>query len=472
VRGLLAACTALPFALSATTVRAGDLHAEGGQFVDSAGRVVMLRGVNVAGDPKVPPFAVIDRAELLDPLPGLGMNVLRFLFTWEAFEPGLGVYNQAYLDYYRNAVDWAWERGIYVIVDIHQDAFSRFTLGGCGEGFPIWALPPEVPIHQPDNSAACRRWGLRMNVDGEMQFAWREFFRGTNGVRGRYLDMMDFLAGVFAGHPGVIGYDLINEPWADEVSELAPLYEEAAARIRARDPNAILFIEPTALVSSGEVSLLPQPSFDNFAYAAHYYEGSVVIVGEWFGNPLDAPITRMKDKAAALGAPLFVGEFGAPAPGVTAPLYMAEYYRLLNADFTSSAQWVYTPGWTPELKDGWNAEDFSIVDDAGDLRANFRPRAYPQKTAGQPIAMEAAEAAPGVDERFEFVWLHDPAKGGTEIFVPATALFGAAGPFFSLAGESLSCSYATALERTLVCTSPVAGLKRIEVRACLPAECP
>ena len=232
----------------ATAADAGTLRAEGSQFLDARGRVVMLRGVNIAGNSKVPPFAVVDQPEMLDPLPRLGLNVLRFLFTWEAFEPTPGVYDQDYLTYYRNAVDWAWQRGIYVILDIHQDGFSRYTLGGCGEGFPQWALPPEVPVHTPDNSDACKRWGLRMNVDGEMQFAWREFFRGANGVRDRYLDMMGFLAGVFNGHPGVIGYDLINEPWGDEVTELAPLYEETAARIRAQDPTGIIFIEPTALL--------------------------------------------------------------------------------------------------------------------------------------------------------------------------------------------------------------------------------
>lgn len=461
---LLGAALALP-------ASAGDLRAEGGQFVDAAGRVVVLRGVNIAGNSKVPPFAVIDHPALLDPLPAIGMNVLRFLFTWEAFEPEPGVYNQAYLDYYRNAVDWAWQRGIYVILDIHQDGFSRYTLGGCGEGFPVWALPPEVPIHTPDNSETCKRWGLRMNVDGEMQFAWSEFFRGANGIRNRYLDMMEFLAGVFAGHPGVIGYDLLNEPWGDELTELPQLYEDTAARIRAQDPNGILFIEPTALVSSGQLSVLPQPSFDNFSYAAHYYEGSVVIVGEWFGNSIKEPIDQMKLKAAQLGGPLFVGEFGAPGPGVTAGAYIAEYYRQLNKGFVSSAQWVYTPGWTPELKDGWNDEDFSIVDDAGKLRGNFRPRAYPQKTAGIPISMEATDAAPGIAEKFEFVWIHHPGKGATEIYLPIQALFGGADLLWTLGGEALTCSYETALERRLLCTSPVAGLKRIEVRACAEGEC-
>ena len=48
----------------------------------------------------------------------------------------------------------------------------------------------------------------------------------------------------FAGNPAVLGYDLLNEPWGDEVTEIGPLYEDIAARIRKHDANAILFIGP------------------------------------------------------------------------------------------------------------------------------------------------------------------------------------------------------------------------------------
>ena len=51
-------------------------------------------------------------------------------------------------------------------------------------------------------------------------------------------------AETFANNPAVIGYDLLNEPFGDEVKEIGPLYEDVAARIRKHDQNAILFIEP------------------------------------------------------------------------------------------------------------------------------------------------------------------------------------------------------------------------------------
>ena len=54
------------------------------------------------------------------------------------------------------------------------------------------------------------------------------------------------LAETFADNPAVIAYDLLNEPFGDEVREIGPLYEDVAARIRKHDTKAILFIEPQA----------------------------------------------------------------------------------------------------------------------------------------------------------------------------------------------------------------------------------
>ena len=51
-------------------------------------------------------------------------------------------------------------------------------------------------------------------------------------------------AETFADNPAVIGYDLLNEPFGDEVTQIGPLYEDVAARIRIHDTKAILFIEP------------------------------------------------------------------------------------------------------------------------------------------------------------------------------------------------------------------------------------
>jgi hypothetical protein len=48
----------------------------------------------------------------------------------------------------------------------------------------------------------------------------------------------------FAGMPGVVGYDMINEPYG-EAQILTDLYEEIAKNIRSQDPDGILFLSPS-----------------------------------------------------------------------------------------------------------------------------------------------------------------------------------------------------------------------------------
>ena len=166
------------------------LRAAGEHFVDRGGRVVLLRGVNVSGASKVPPFVPNDDAAALDRLRDLGMNVIRMPFLWEAYEPEAGRYDERYLDAMKGVARDAWSRGLHVIVDFHQDGFSRFSIDGCGSGFPSWVVPPGVGADRPDNSEArCASWGLKMMLDVGMHRSWSAFYRNERGVRDAFLRM-------------------------------------------------------------------------------------------------------------------------------------------------------------------------------------------------------------------------------------------------------------------------------------------
>ncbi len=427
------------------------LSVDGRWFKDPAGRVVLLRGVNVAGNSKVPPFVPFSDMSKLDALHDWGMNVVRLVFTWEAYEPLSEEYDEAYLDALATIAEAAWARGLYVIVDFHQDGYSRHLAQGCGDGFPKWALPPEVSADAPDNSDACHDWATKVALDNDVHTAFGAFYADTYGVRTRYLDLMARLAKRFGPIEGVIGYDLFNEPWGWEDSELAPLYEDAAVAIRAHHPDAILFVEGHITTNTGiDQTELPKPTFGNFAYAPHFYESLALVSGIWSGLPTatDVAYFTMTSKADDWNVPLFIGEFGIGATAINGLGYVDLQYERMNDHLASGAYWNYTPGWSAAHKDGWNGEDLSLVDDVGNTRPTFRNRAYARRITGTPTALEVSPTSITLE------WQHVPALGQTEIYVPFAGAIQAT-------GEGLGCWFEQ--DTVVLCQSDDAGKKQVTI---------
>lgn len=138
------------------------LTIEDGQFRDSDGRQVVLRGINVAGDTKLPsepeqpsqvaddffdgdnvtfrkrPFTKDDAPAHFARLKRYGFNTIRYLFTWEAIEAaGPGKYDEQYIQHTIEILRLAKNYGFYIFMDPHQDVWSRFT---GGSGAPLWTI--------------------------------------------------------------------------------------------------------------------------------------------------------------------------------------------------------------------------------------------------------------------------------------------------------------------------------------------
>ena len=107
---------------------------------------------------------------------------------------------------------------------------------------------------------------------------------GGVGIRTRFTRMLGHVSARFARHASVAGYDIMNEPNAfsvEQVAALSDLYTDALAAIRAGERSRhgfahLVFFEPGALWS--DFSLGTPSDFehdDNIVFAPHIYRGGI-----------------------------------------------------------------------------------------------------------------------------------------------------------------------------------------------------
>jgi len=220
----------------------------------------MLRGANLGGSSKVPrrpdgathvregfldhrhvsfvgrPFALEEAEEHFARLSQWGLTFLRFLVTWEAVEhAGPGIHDQEYLDYLRAVIAGAGRHGIHVLIDPHQDVWSRWC---GGDGAPGWTLEaagfdlarldetgaaithqaigdPLPQMIWPTNSGKLAAATMFTLFFGGNDFAPRTTVRGEaiqEYLQRHYIAAVSAVARRLKDLPNVVGYDTMNEP--------------------------------------------------------------------------------------------------------------------------------------------------------------------------------------------------------------------------------------------------------------------
>ena len=410
---------------SGYTATAGELKVDHGKFVDKQGAEVILRGFNYGYklyNHRVPPLTLAKTTEGsvkdMKAMNALGANAVRLLFDWDAYEGAApGVYNEEYLDYYEAAVKAAREQGIYVIVDYHQDAFSRWTLHGCGQGAPQWAIPSGYKVYTPNNdSYVCRYWTLFTFFEtGKLNALFDAFYQKGNPARENLLVVYEKIARRLAGLDNVLGYEIMNEPLGSK-DLYVQFFVDMAHRVRKIDPTAIMFLDNGPLEGAGVQKIeIVDPKIDNLAYAPHYYNAQMFVFYTWLWGRYEPVAETFHQTAKSLNAAVILAEYGAHVFRSAQP-YLTMILDDLDKQGDSGLQWMYASDWTPENQDRWNHEDFSVVDDHGAIRSNYIIRPFVRRVAGHYGSFEVKkEKGKAVAN---FFWNADFSKGKTEIFIP------------------------------------------------------
>jgi endoglycosylceramidase len=398
-----AAGTATPPARAAGA--AAEVGHEGRWLVDRSGRVLVLHGVNmVAKRPPYLPSALGFGADDARFLRAQGFSTVRLGIILAGLEPQAGVFDDAYLEGIVRTIGVLRRAGLLVLVDVHQDYFTQST---GGEGFAEWM----VTRRAPDGSAA--------RPDA---FPFDGFWADDGGVQAAFAEAWRHIAARLRAVPGVLGYDLFNEPFpgsreqecarlegcpAFDRGVLNPFYRRVIAAVRAADRRRMVFYEPQVIFNQGAASSIGRLGDARAGFSFHVYCSE---------RPSTPPCSQRRagafanaERQAARGRDaLLLTEFGATDD-------LAEIGRVLDlADRhrVGWQEWAY-----------WNEDPCCARDHEGLVRSLGAPpagdnvkadklavlaRPYPRAVAGTPRRW-AWSASRGV---FTAEWSTARAGGG------------------------------------------------------------
>ena len=417
------------------------------QIVDANGRTVLLRGVNLNGirddyvDSATPlqtpyptnaaayangacpargsgvptiPICSLDAAQLQS----FGYDAVRLPVSWSLLEPQLGTIDQNYIERIAQIVGWFKAAGIYTVIDMHQDAWSKYVFTAPGvicpppfnpvsgaheaDGAPQWASTHLTPV--------CMLDGIR-EIDPAVEEDFQKFWSNLPGPDGvglqdHFTRVVTALVSRFHDEPAVAGYELFNEPLPGllvvpelvDLTETFPFYARVIAAAVKAEPgfSQLFFIEPDALrnVTDQRSEFTPWSLFSrypNVVYAPHIYThvftpdaelASLLpsaILAPLF--PLSSGYSNAVGDARALKLPLWVGEFG---NGVSDDATILRgHYQYEDQYSIGSSLWLWKQDGNADNSDGFAVMHGPFPTGvAFHSRVNYTSRIYPLYTAG------------------------------------------------------------------------------------------
>jgi endoglycosylceramidase len=352
------------------------LDSDGSHLRDDRGRIALLHGVNARVEgvfdvtfddgrepvEEVPPLTDADCRRMR----ALGFDHLRLPINWSGVEPQRDVYDEAYLARVDAAITCAANAGLLVVVDLHQDAYSK-EIGE--DGAPLWAIvpPPDMLLEGPLTDLGARR------TSAQVTRAFDSFFApgDPHGLQAEFIAMLEHLGARWGEHPAVIGFEIFNEPTVG-FALVDAFNIAAAAALRAAAPQKLVFFEPSAVRNFTDgVPTASEPFPTTGAvYAPHIYtfifRADQTAMENLQPSDLEGSVMLARAEADAWQTPLWIGEYGAGPTQANSDLWIDVEHELHDRYLASNAFWL----WKEQSQGSWGVFAYN----AGDGSWTERPQ--------------------------------------------------------------------------------------------------
>jgi endoglycosylceramidase len=377
------------------------VHA-GRWLVDRSGRVVVVHGVNMPSKaPPAYPAALNfgdDDAQLIA---SLGFNAVRLTVERYAAEPKPGQFDDAYVGHIADTVRMLAGHGLMALIDFHQDSWGPEFFDN---GFPDWmtqtdglpnlyqvGFPAQYLANPALNRAFDHLWANSPGVDG-------------HGLQDEDAAILGRVASLLRDEPGLLGYEIINEPWPGTAyprcftPELgcpgfdrrtySAYYARTVPAIRRADREHMIFYEPLVSFNYGIPTHVQPPRDPRLGFAFHDYSacsasgdaGLPVSFGSDCGLEDEWVMNNAEQHAAKTGSALLQTEFGA----TTDTAELDQQLGLYDAHAMPWMFWSYT-----RYIDALNADGSlkpAVPGHVDQTMVKTLARPYPQLVAGTPEA--------------------------------------------------------------------------------------
>ncbi|TGK17653.1 cellulase family glycosylhydrolase [Leptospira kmetyi] len=325
-------------------------------FLDALGREATFRGFNISGNTKLvqhgfKPFQNESDAEIAFARLGktTGSNLIRFTIAWEGVHTAVDTIDYSYLDAVIAQMKKAIALKMYVLVDYHQDLFSRNLFNKnswyTGNGAPRWVTPSGTYPNEYCG-IVCANWSQNNLTNEAIRKAFRNFWNdasfntsaGPRNMQTEFLWQLGKVAKYIQERLSteefdyVLGMDPFNEPvdggmeglsaaqWDNQ--KLWPFYRRVRQTLSANGwETKSVYAEPLVFWNTNVGSAIVPPTGGGhlttlpgagFVFNSHFYDAGRMgtdltgIDNATYFKYLD----EIRKETRFLKIPAFLSEFG------------------------------------------------------------------------------------------------------------------------------------------------------------------